>query len=66
MAVAKKHVDRDLRLTSQQSEVIMGSLNLVAALGGKGGRGGGGGSDGRTDGCHGSTTTTTMATATTG
>lgn len=34
MSVARKYVDMQLSLTSVQSEVIMGSLNLVAALGG--------------------------------
>jgi len=34
MSVARKYVDKQLSLTSVQSEVVMGSLNLVAALGG--------------------------------
>lgn len=34
MAVAKKHVDVSLGLSTGQSELIMGALNLVAAFGG--------------------------------
>lgn len=34
MSVARKYVDRQLSLTSVQSEIVMGSLNLVAAFGG--------------------------------
>lgn len=34
MAVAKKHVDHSLGLSTGQSELIMGALNLVAAFGG--------------------------------
>jgi hypothetical protein len=34
MAVARKYVDSDLSLNKVQSEVVMGSLNLIAAFGG--------------------------------
>lgn len=34
MSVARKYVDEQLMLDSVQSEVIMGSLNLIAAFGG--------------------------------
>ncbi len=34
MSVARQYVDKQLVLNSVQSEVVMGSLNLVAALGG--------------------------------
>jgi hypothetical protein len=36
MSVARRYVNAELALTVKQSEVIMGSLNLVAALGGTG------------------------------
>ena len=35
MSVARKYVDGELNLNNVQSEVIMGSLNLIAAFGGK-------------------------------
>lgn len=34
MAVARRYVDEQLTLSSVQSEVVMGSLNLIAAFGG--------------------------------
>jgi sugar porter (SP) family MFS transporter len=34
MSVARKYVDQQLMLSSVQSEVVMGSLNLIAAFGG--------------------------------
>jgi hypothetical protein len=34
MSVARRYVDGQLRLNSVQSEVVMGSLNLIAAFGG--------------------------------
>lgn len=35
MSVARKYVDNELNLNNVQSEVIMGSLNLIAAFGGR-------------------------------
>lgn len=34
MSVARRYVDEQLSLSSVQSEVVMGSLNLIAAFGG--------------------------------